>query len=335
MTEAILSTPRLTLRPHRESDTPRLIELLDDPPLARNWATRDPARARAESTANTRLFTVEHAGAPIGAIACQRFATAEQAHTGIDALLGAPAWECGLGAEAMLALVEHLFATCGARRLTADPDAQDRRAIAVYEKVGFRHVGVLRQYRSSVDQSAADRSANDAVLLELLAGDFAALRAPRAPNATAPVRIEAAQPADEALLLSFMADFNLGEAIEIDGAKLRAALAELLSDMRLGRVWLIKAAQRGVGYAVLTFGYDLEFGGRDAFLTELYLAADARGQGIGAQALALIELAAESLGVHAIHLMVRPENLSAVRLYQAHGYRPPPRLLLTHRLHRG
>jgi ribosomal protein S18 acetylase RimI-like enzyme len=78
----------------------------------------------------------------------------------------------------------------------------------------------------------------------------------------------------------------------------------------------------------VTFNWDLEFGGRDAFLTELYLVASARGTGLGTHALRAIERASVALDVKALHLLVRPENTVARRLYAAAGYVSPPRLLL-------
>ena len=105
-----------------------------------------------------------------------------------------------------------------------------------------------------------------------------------------------------------------------------------LAEPDLGRVWLI--AERGAlaGYLVLTFGYDLEYGGRDSFLTEIYLLPSARGRGIGGRTMAALEAEAAALGARAIHLMVRPENAPTVALYRSAGYEPPPRVLLSKRL---
>jgi ribosomal protein S18 acetylase RimI-like enzyme len=143
------------------------------------------------------------------------------------------------------------------------------------------------------------------------------------------VGLRRAGPADAARLLPMMADFNRGEQIEVPAAVLAPALERLLGGDDLGRVWLIEAGGATAGYAVLTFGYDLEFAGRDAFLTELYLRPEARGRGLGRQALSAIEEAAAVLAVHAIHLMVRPENQAAVALYAAAGYLSPPRTMLS------
>lgn len=143
------------------------------------------------------------------------------------------------------------------------------------------------------------------------------------------VRVEVAGAADAQSLLVMMKDFNAGEGIVVDDDALRPALHRLLADASLGRVWRIELGGETVGYAVVTFGYDLEFAGRDAFITELYLRPLARGRGIGRVALARIERAASDLGVRAIHLMVRPENRAAVALYASAGYASPPRTFLS------
>lgn len=144
-----------------------------------------------------------------------------------------------------------------------------------------------------------------------------------------PLRSTAARSADE--VLAWMADFNQMEQIPWSEQATIEALQPLLADASLGVVHLLwrDEAEEPIGYFVLTWGYDLEWAGRDAFLTELYLVPEARGLGLGARALAAVEEVARAHGVHAIHLMVRPENLAALRLYTRAGYESPPRVFLT------
>jgi len=148
-----------------------------------------------------------------------------------------------------------------------------------------------------------------------------------------------AEPPDATRLLPLMVDFNAGEGISVDERALLPALEHLLREPELGRVWFIlgPTCHRDdiVGYAVVTFGYDLEFAGHDSFLTELYLVPGARGVGCGRAALAAVESATSALGIRAIHLMVRNENTIARGLYEAAGYESPPRLFLSKRLEPG
>jgi len=126
-----------------------------------------------------------------------------------------------------------------------------------------------------------------------------------------------------------MEDFNAGESIAFDRALFRPRLERLLADPGLGRVLVFEVDGDPSGYAIVTWGYDLEYGGRDAFLTEFYVRPDHRRRGIGRQALAAAEEAARSGGAHALHLLVRHENAEAQRLYGRAGYRTEPRAVMT------
>jgi len=135
--------------------------------------------------------------------------------------------------------------------------------------------------------------------------------------------------ADLPAILEMMEDFNAGEGIAFDRAVFRPRLERLVSDSGLGRVLLFEADDGPSGYAIVTWGYDLEYGGRDAFLTELFVRASHRGRGLGRLALAAAEDAARSGGAHALHLLVRHENAGALGLYHRAGYRTEPRAVMT------
>lgn len=124
---------------------------------------------------------------------------------------------------------------------------------------------------------------------------------------------------------------NDHEGIAISDAHLEAALRTLLGDATLGGVWLVEKSGATVGYAIVTFGYDLEFAGRDAWLTELWIDAASRSGGAGSAALALLEVDLKSLGVKALHLQVRPDN-PAMRVYQRAGFEAVPRTIMSRRL---
>ena len=149
---------------------------------------------------------------------------------------------------------------------------------------------------------------------------------------------------DLAVVLPRTLALNAHEGISVDPRALEAALDRLLRDPALGGVWLIERSEAGgsaprgidrdravIGYAMVTFGYDLEFGGRDAFLTELWIDPPARASGAGSAALALLDPELRAHGVHALHLQVRPDN-PALRLYQRSGFVASPRITMTRRL---
>lgn len=144
-------------------------------------------------------------------------------------------------------------------------------------------------------------------------------------------RLRAATPDDVADVLPRTRALNAHEGIQISDEELEKALRTLLADRDLGGVWVIEEEDHAVGYAIVTFGYDLEFAGRDAWLTELWIDNAARGRGAATAALTLLDNELRAVGVRALHLQVRPDN-PALRLYERTGFSRSPRLLLTRRL---
>jgi GNAT superfamily N-acetyltransferase len=144
-----------------------------------------------------------------------------------------------------------------------------------------------------------------------------------------PLSLRIARTHDAPTLLDMMEDFNRIEEINWSRERVQIALTKLLADEALGIAGIFHAAMAPHGYFVLTWGYDLEWHGRDAFLTELYLAPTYRGKGQARVLLSGIEALAREHGARALHLMVRPENKPARRLYEGSGYTAPSRVFLT------
>ena len=149
------------------------------------------------------------------------------------------------------------------------------------------------------------------------------------PGAALTLRLAAT--ADLALIFPMTKALNAHEDIHLGDDALAASLGTLLADSTLGAVFVIERAAETVGYALCTYAYDLEFGGREAWLTELWIEDAHRGGGAGATALALLEGELTFRGVHAVHLQVRPDN-PAMRLYERLGWTASPRVVMTRRL---
>lgn len=109
----------------------------------------------------------------------------------------------------------------------------------------------------------------------------------------------------------------------------RTALKNFVEDSIFGHVWLISVGDELVGYLVLTLGYSIEYGGRDAFIDEVYIRESHRGHGIGRQALAFAETQCRALDVRALHLEVERDNTSAHALYRKVGFVDHDRYLMT------
>lgn len=130
-------------------------------------------------------------------------------------------------------------------------------------------------------------------------------------------------------LLACMVDFNAFEGIPYDPGKVGPALLRLLEDPSIGFVRVATLDEDVVGYVIVTFGFDLEFAGRDAFVTELFVAEAHRGRGLARRLLAQAQDDARTHEVRALHLVVRPENTRAISLYGAHGFVTSPRRVMT------
>jgi len=131
------------------------------------------------------------------------------------------------------------------------------------------------------------------------------------------------------LLLGLMSEFYALEHLRFDEAEARRALHQLLGDRAFGAAHLIRLGDETVGYLVLTFGFSLEFHGRDALLDELYLREPYRGRGIGRASLAFAEAVCRREGIAALHLQVERRNRRAQEVYRRAGYKEHDRHLLT------
>lgn len=144
------------------------------------------------------------------------------------------------------------------------------------------------------------------------------------------VSVRVARGGDEEAIVPLMRSFNEMEGIVWRPESMGAALRRLLDDPSLG-VLLVACDPAGsvLGYGLATFGYDLEFAGADAFITELFVSEAWRSRGLGSKLLDAVIAELRSRGAHAVHLLVRPENARARALYEARDFRPVPRIMMT------
>jgi len=154
----------VTLRPTVDADAPALLAILDQPDVA-EWWRRDEWERLDDSDAVT--FTIVLDGAVAGCIQYHEETDPDYFSAAVDVFISAAVHGRGVGNDAMRTLVTWLIDARGHHRLTVDPAALNARAIHVYQKLGFRAVGVLRRY-----ERVAGGRWRDALLMELLAEDF-------------------------------------------------------------------------------------------------------------------------------------------------------------------
>ncbi|MFQ4142236.1 GNAT family N-acetyltransferase [Chlorogloeopsis sp. ULAP02] len=143
------------------------------------------------------------------------------------------------------------------------------------------------------------------------------------------INFKVADNSDTEILIQFIQEFYEYEGITYDETIVRTALAGILKDDSFGRVWLIKQDNQAVGYIVLTFGYSLEYRGRDAMIDEFYIRETYQGKGVGKKTIQFIENVCQGLGIQAVHLEVERENQKAQNLYRQAGFTDKNRHFLT------
>ncbi|MEU4802419.1 GNAT family N-acetyltransferase [Actinosynnema sp. NPDC023587] len=127
--------------------------------------------------------------------------------------------------------------------------------------------------------------------------------------------IRRASAPDLSALLPLLREFYEVDGHHYDEAVLTAALGPLLVDDRFGQVWLFDT-----GYAVLTWGYSLESGGRDALLDEFFVRN--RGGGVGGRVIEELAEACRAAGARRVVLETEAPNDAARRFYGRHGFTP-------------
>jgi aminoglycoside 6'-N-acetyltransferase len=165
----VLRGERVMLRPVEAGDVERFAAMLAEPEVVRWWGGGDPAALAGELLEATDevVFAIDAAGEVVGSIQYYEESDPMYRHAGMDIFLATARHGQGLGPEALRLLARHLFEERGHHRLVIDPAVANERAIRVYERVGFRRVGVMRQY-----ERGPDGVWRDGLLMDMLAGEL-------------------------------------------------------------------------------------------------------------------------------------------------------------------
>lgn len=159
--------PLVTLRVPQESDLGPLVAILDEPEVSLWWVGYTPERVRAEFLNEpeiTRIIEVE--GECAGAMFILRGDDPEYPTTVMHLFIGTRFRGRRIGEEALALAIRHEFAN-GITRITLDPNAKNEGAIRSYERLGFKRIGLLRDY-----QLRPGGHLEDALFMDLTRGDF-------------------------------------------------------------------------------------------------------------------------------------------------------------------
>jgi len=159
----------VTLRPGGPEDVQVLRQILSEPSVAHWWGepeSREAISANLRGEGDAFLLVIVVGENVAGGIQYSEVSDPMYHSAAIDIYLSDRWQGHGLGAEALGLLVRFLLQERGHHRLVIDPAAANERAIRCYQSVGFRPVGIMRQY-----ERGADGVFHDGLLMELLAAD--------------------------------------------------------------------------------------------------------------------------------------------------------------------
>jgi aminoglycoside 6'-N-acetyltransferase len=160
---------QVTLRPAEKADVPELARIRATPEVRARWRGGDDLAAEvleAIEDDGVVSLVVELAGRIAGAIQWAAEEDPEYRHASIDIYLDPAVHGRGVGEDAVRTLATHLVDDEGFHRLVIDPAADNVAAIRCYTKVGFRPVGVMRQYERD------ETGWHDGLLMDLLAAEL-------------------------------------------------------------------------------------------------------------------------------------------------------------------
>ena len=129
-------------------------------------------------------------------------------------------------------------------------------------------------------------------------------------------------------LLDLVREYYRYDGLRFDARSIEAALRKLLRDETLGCVWVIQQGSALAGYAILTFNYDLEFGGLQGIVTDLFLREKYRSRGLGKLAMDCVIEYCRARGISAIELQVEHDNKAAQKFYRRLGFQKVSRIVM-------
>lgn len=146
------------------------------------------------------------------------------------------------------------------------------------------------------------------------------------------ITFKSATASDIPVLVDLLRKYYEYDHIPFDEPQIHRGIATFLDDPSLALAWLVMRGERAVGYVILAPGLDLEFGGRQGTLTDLYLEPDERGKGTGRRTIEFIEDYCRAAGMRALELLVERRNTRAAAFYQNIGFHAHDRILMSKRL---
>lgn len=161
-----LDSTRISLRPLVEDHVNELRRIHGRREIVRWWD--EPASNFPWDEPESTRLTIFVDGQIAGLIQYHEESEPKYRHAGIDLFVDPALHNRGIGTEAVRRVARHLFEDRGHHRVEIDPAANNFAAIRVYEKVGFKPVGLLRRAERDPD----GRGWHDALMMDMLSTEL-------------------------------------------------------------------------------------------------------------------------------------------------------------------
>ena len=126
--------------------------------------------------------------------------------------------------------------------------------------------------------------------------------------------------ADVQLLVRMMAEFYSDSPYTLNPRRAADAFTALLSDERLGSIWIIQSDSQDVGYVVLALCHSMTFGGLVAVVDDFFIRRAFRGAGLGKATMAEVRNYCAAHGIRALHVETGRDNPIALTVYRGAGF---------------
>lgn len=134
------------------------------------------------------------------------------------------------------------------------------------------------------------------------------------------------------IITQMMQDFYAIDNYPIDTTVSKKLFQEFITNENLGKAWLIYSEDECIGYVILTYIFSFEYGGKIAFVDELFIKETFRGKGFGKKTIQFITHEASKLSLKLLYLEVEPHNENAQKLYLAHDFKLHKRNLMKYKV---
>lgn len=104
------------------------------------------------------------------------------------------------------------------------------------------------------------------------------------------------------------------------------AIKPLLDGGPEGAVWLVGPPRAPLGYVIVTFGWNIALGGREAWVDDLYVRPSVRRRGIGRDVIHAVGMSLRQADVRALQVRLAQDTQTANAFCQAAGFAPQPHI---------